>query len=184
MRGREILLVVLVVAIALGSGLIGLYLGRASVQTQAVVAPTGGGPSVGPAVAVSAQDIKLYDKGQVNLLFTISGQRIYQGNVQDGNVVLSFDGRTIRRGAAPTGEELFTVQGGVVFVGPDTTGPRAYTIDSSGKVHEGGPTGTVIYTIEGNKVFEGTKGNILFDANVDLASEIWPVVPVLLDRRF
>ncbi len=182
MRSREILLVVLVVAIALGSGLIGLYLGRSSVQQAA--APTG--PSVGGA-PVAAGTTRLYsDPQKSNLAYEIdSNGRVYQGTVQQGQAILFFDGKTVFRGANSTGEKLFTVSGNRIYVGGSTNGPVAYTVQN-GRVYEGTEKGPVIYTIEGERMFQGanTTGDIVFQANKALTGNVQFLLPILADRRF
>ena len=145
-------------------------------------------PAVSEAVSgqsVSAGSLRIEDANNT-ILFTVDGDRVYQGSVQDGQIVISYDGDTIRRGGSPTGEELFTVDGDRVHVGASTDGPIAYTIDADGKVHEGDGQGAIIYTIEDNRVFEGSgsAGAILFDANEDFGADLFPILPVLLDKRF
>lgn len=181
MQGREILLVVLVVAIALGSGLIGLYLGRTSVQQASVPSQAVGG------VDVATGGTRLFDTPQkTNLLYEIDNSgRVYQGSVSQGQTILFFDGVRIYRGANSTGEILFTIEGDRIFVGANTTGPLAYTV-KDGRVFEGNETGPVIYTIEGDRLFAGpdTTGDIMFQANKELSGNIRFLLPVLADRRF
>ena len=172
MKGRTILLVALIVVI----GLVGC-------SQEPALAPTSGEAAGGQ--SVSNGTLRIEDDNNT-VLFTIDGERIYRGTVQDGHVDISFDGDTMRRGASSTGEELFTVDDDHVFTGPSTNGPIAYTIDTDGKVHEGDGQGVIIYTIAGSRVFvgSGTDGPIAFDANADFDTEIYPVLPVLLDQRF
>ena len=172
MNARLILLVTFIAIFVL--------VGCANDQT---IAPAAGDTVSGQ--SVSAGSLRIEDANNT-ILFTVDGTRVYQGSVQDGQVVLSFDGDTIRRGGSPTGEELFTISGDRVYVGASTDGAIAYTIDADGKVHEGDSQGVVIYTIEDNRVFEGSGSNgaILFDANEDFGTDLFPVLPVLLDTRF
>lgn len=182
MRSREILLVVLVVAIALISGLVGLILGRSSVQPQQAAAPV----TVGGGVQVASGTTRLFsDPQKSNLAFEIEAGRVYQGAVQQGQTILFFDGTTIFRGASSAGEKLFTISGDRVFVGGNTNGPIAYTV-ARGRVFEGTDKGPIIYTIEGERMFAGanTTGNIVFQANQQLSGNIQFLLPVLADRRF
>ena len=185
MKGREVLLVVLVVAIALGSGLIGLYLGRSSVQSQlaASESPVGGGQQV------AAVNVRLWDNPQMTgaVKFEIeSSGRVYQGTAQTGTPILFFDGTKIYRGASSTGEILFTVEGNVIHVGASSGGPAAYTIES-GKVYEGqGTQGSILYNIEGNRMYEGATptGNLVFQSNQELTGNVQFLLPILADGRY
>jgi len=183
MRSREILLVVLVVAIALGSGLIGLYLGRSSVQQAAAPAVSVTGASV------SAGQVRLWTNAQKSgdPTFTIdSTGKVYQGTVQTGQAILFFDGTTIFRGASSTGEKLFTVSGDTIYTGGSTNGPAAYTVTGN-KVYEGkGTQGTILYNIDGERLRAGanTTGNLVFQANKALTGNVLFLLPVLADHRF
>jgi len=184
MRSREILLVVLVVAIALGSGLIGLYLGRNSAQQAAAPAVT-----VGGAQSVSAGQVRLWTDAQKSgdPTFTVdSNGRVYQGTVQTGQAILFFDGSTVFRGANSTGEKLFTVGGETIFVGGNTNGPAAYTVTGN-KVYEGkGTQGAILYNIDGERLREGANatGSLVFQANTALSGNAQFLLPILADRRF
>ena len=184
MRSREILLVVLVVAIALGSGLIGLYLGRNSAQQAAAPAVT-----VGGAQSVSAGQVRLWTNAQKTgePAFTVdSNGRVYQGTVQTGQAILFFDGTTVFRGASSTGERIFTVSGETIYVGGNTNGPAAYTV-SGDRIYEGkGTQGAVLYNINGERLREGpnTNGNLVFQANANLSGNVRFLLPILADRRF
>ncbi len=185
MKGREVILVVLVVAIALGSGLIGLYLGRSSVQTQIAAS---GGP-VGGGQQVAAGSIRLWDNPQMtgDVKFEIEANgRVYQGTVQTGQPILFFDGTTIYRGPNNTGEKLFTVEGNVIHVGGSSSGPAAYTIENN-KIYEGqGTQGAILYNIDGSRMYEGANptGNLVFQANQELTGDVVFILPILADQRY
>jgi hypothetical protein len=183
MKGREILLVILVVSIALGSGLIGLYLGRSSARQEAMAT----GQTVG-GQAVATGTTRLYDDAnKSNLQYEIdSNGRVYMGTVQQGQTILFFDGSTIFRGANSTGEKLFTVGGDTLFVGGNTNGPAAYTVKNS-KVYEGqGTQGAILYNVDGERLRLGANatGDLVFQANKDLAGDVLFLLPVLADQRF
>jgi hypothetical protein len=113
MKSREILLVVLIVAIALGSGLIGLYLGRSSVQ-QAAAPPAE--QAIEPGEPVAAGKVRLFgDAQKTNLAFEIENNRVYQGTVSQGQPVLFFNGTTVflvpmraARSCSPSKTAVFT----------------------------------------------------------------------------
>ncbi len=183
MKSREILLVVLVVAIALGSGLIGLYLGRSSVQQAA--APGTTAPVEGQTVSVAANRL-FSEAGKQNLAYEIQADgRVYPGPSQSTDAILFFDGQSIYRGASATGEKLFTVEGNSIFVGASTTGPRAYTVEN-GKIYEGSTTGPVLYNIAGDKLYQGasTTGDLVFQANQPLTGDVQFLLPILAEERF
>jgi hypothetical protein len=180
MKGREVLLVVLVVAIALGSGLIGLILGRSAVAPESA-AP--GATVGGQAVATGTTRLREDTAGPV--LFEIDGKRVYQGTVSEGNVILFYESGVIYQGANATGEALFTVDGNQMFVGKGTEGPKAYFVDAD-RIHEGDSTGTIVYRIDGERMREGAtlSGDIVFQANKDLTGDVRFILPVLADGRF
>jgi hypothetical protein len=182
MKSREILLVVLVVAIALVSGLIGLWLGRSQAQ-QAMMAPSG--PAVSGQEVASAKVRLFGDPQKQNLLYEIDMGRVYQGTVQQGQAILFFDGQRVYRGANTTGEILFTVEGDRIFAGPNTTAPLAYTVNNN-RVFEGNSKGPIIYTIEGDRVYRGPNptGEIVFDSNVNLDGNVRFLLPILADQAF
>ncbi len=173
MKGRVILVAVLVVTIAL-------------VGCTAQQAAQPAGPAVG-GQQVAAGSTRLYsDPQKSNLVYEIDANgRVYQGTVQQGQTILFFDGTTIFRGANSTGEKLFTVEGDRIFVGGSSAGPIAYTVQN-GRVFEGDEKGPVVYTIEGERMFAGpnTTGNIVFQANQDLAGNVQFLLPILADQRF
>lgn len=184
MKSREIMLVVLVVAIALGSGLIGLYLGRSSVQQAAAPvseqAVAGGEP-------VAAGETRLFaDAQKTNLAYAIQGQRVYQGSVSQNQVVLYFNGTTVFRGASESGEKLYTVKNGGIYEGAQASGEPVWTIEN-GRIHEGRANGPTVYTIEGDRLFQGPQANpsqIVFASNTDLTGNVQFLLPILATQRF
>lgn len=187
MKSREILLVVLVVAIALGSGLIGLYLGRSSVQQQAA-APAPDQEAIQEGSAVSAGTTRLFkDAQKTDLAYEIENNRVYQGTVSQGQSVLYFNGTTIFRGANEAGEKLFTVSGDRIFPGPQAGGQPAYTITNN-RVREGDENGRILYTIDGERMFLGPNADpsqIVFASNTDLTQgNVKYLLPILADQRF
>jgi hypothetical protein len=187
MKSREILLVVLVVAIALASGLVGIYVGRLSTEQVAVSGPAEGVSGASP-VSFGGDQLKLWTNPQQtgDPAFTIEAGKIYEGTPQQGQTVLFFDGVHIYRGSNTTGEMLFTLEGNRLFVGGNTTGAVAYTFEN-GHVFAGETTaGDTLYTIEGDQMFAGanTAGPVVFKGNQDLTGNIWAVLAVLDEQRY
>ncbi|MBS1251357.1 MAG: hypothetical protein MAG451_00390 [Anaerolineales bacterium] len=184
MKSREILLVVLVVAIALGSGLIGLYLGRSSVQQAAA-------PSAEQAIElgepVAAGKVRLFGNAQkTNLAFEIENNRVYQGTVSQGQPVLFFNNTTVFRGANESGEKLFTVKDGAIYEGAQASGAPVWTIDGE-RVHEGTANGPTVYVIQGDRFFQGATADgsqVVFAANTDLTGSVRFLLPILATQRY
>ncbi|MFQ5859084.1 MAG: hypothetical protein ACE5LU_26090 [Anaerolineae bacterium] len=183
MKSRDILFISLVVAIALGGALVGLWIGRSgAVQTAMVVeSPT----VVGEEAAVRRTRLFRGPNATGDLMYEVDGSRVYVGARSRGQTILFFDGRRIYRGANRTGEILFTVSGERIFVGPNTKGSIAYTV-KNGRVFEGVDKGPIIYTIRGSRMFRGPNatGAIVMNANTNLVGSIQYLLPILADRRF
>jgi hypothetical protein len=184
MKGREVLLVVLVVAIALGSGLIGLVLGRSSVGTES--APTGQ-TVTGAEVASGTTRLWTTANKTGDVAYEIDSlgggeARIYQGTVSNGQTILFFDGDTFYAGANANGEPLYTVDGNQIYVGASTNGPLFAFVADDGRVHEGDSTGDIIARIDGERFREGAtlSGDIVYAGNKNLNQGVVRfVLPIL-----
>lgn len=181
-KTRVVLLIGLISVIALGSALVGVWVGRSGAAQTAMI--NEGSPVVGQPVGGGSTRL-FSDPRKTNLVFEVESGRVYRGPVSQGQTILFFDGRRIYRGANTTGEILFAVSGGRIFVGPNTTGPIAYTV-RNGRIFEGTEKGPIAYTVRGDRLFRGSNatGPIVFEANRSLSGSIQFLLPILADRRF
>ena len=181
MRARSIFVAVLLVSIAVGTGLASVwYNHNRTSEAAALPAPAIIGEEVGHS------RIRLFgDTRKSTLLYEIDGARVYRGTRSRGRAVLYFDGRRIFRGANRTGDILYTVSGNRIYAGPNTTGRLAYTI-SRGRVFRGHTNGPILYTIRGDRLFRGPNatGRIVFEANRNLTGSVQFLLPILAQQRF
>ncbi|MFQ5594414.1 MAG: hypothetical protein ACE5HA_09715 [Anaerolineae bacterium] len=181
MKSRNILLAILMFAIILGTGLVGLsYEHNRSSEVAALPASAIVGEEVG------RSRIRLFaDPRKSTLLYEIDGARVYRGTRSRGRSILYFDGRRIFRGANRTGDILYTVSGNRIYAGPNTTGRLVYTI-SRGRVFRGHTNGSILYTIRGDRLFRGpnTRGRIVFEANRNLTGSVQFLLPILAEQNF